>query len=68
MAKKRTAVDAGQWLFFSVACVCVTYALVHLNLERVEGWIAVAPGVVGLVGQLYSMSRGRAVEVTEHAE
>ncbi len=57
--------DAGQWAFLSVACICATYAVLHLNLERAEGWMALAPGIVAIVGQVYSMSRGKAAEREE---
>ncbi len=65
MAKAKKTYDVGQWVFLSVACVCATYAVLNLNLERVEGWIALAPAVIPLIGQVYSMTRGKAVEKEE---
>ena len=61
--KKR--IDSGQWAFLCVTVLCLTYIVAHVDLERVEGWLALLPGILIAAGQVYSMSRGRAVAPKE---
>ncbi len=58
---KKRKIDVGQWVFLSVTIVCLTYIVAHVDLERVEGWLTLAPALVIAAGQVYAMSRGRAL-------
>lgn len=61
----KKKIDPGQWAFACVTALCLTYIVAHVDLERAEGWVALTPGVLIALGQLYSMSRGRAVAPKE---
>ena len=58
-AKKR--VDWPQVAALGVVVAGVLAALVLVDPAKAEAWLALGPGVLGVLGTAYAMSRGRAL-------
>jgi hypothetical protein len=61
MAIKRRYWDWPQVAGLALVLSATLAALIFVDPAKLEGWISVAPGLIGVATTLYSMSRGRAV-------